>query len=79
MSGRYVVPYLQFRRQLSKEIMDNTIGMDDNNYGRPTPATSPQILFVVTHFKSNPTMGIAKDIRKVEKLHINIQITMPQL
>ena len=53
--GGPLIPTLQFRRKLVHEIMDNTIGVDTADFGRPrrstcTPAIVPcNILKVKKH------------------------------
>ena len=37
--GRKLIPTLQFRRKLAHEMMDNTIGVETVDYGRPRMPT----------------------------------------
>ena len=43
--GGDVVPTLQFRMNLAKEMVENNIGMDANDDGRPTSAASVTTIF----------------------------------
>ena len=50
-----VTPTLEFRRALAKEMLENTIGLEDSDRGRPArsctfPARLPCELVSVTHF-----------------------------
>ena len=72
--GGKLIPNLQFRRKLAHEIMENTIGGDTVDYGRPRRSTCTTSIVACTLLKVKKHEGsYDRKAKKFKKSNSNIK------